>query len=355
MAGIGGGLHLLRAGGQGGIVLVDGLIGGVGELLRGHLHGGAVHLGAVDADGQVAAGVAGDDLDGVVGVVRELVVRPAPGDGGVQAPGDVAGSVAVGVALDDLQVRAQAREIQRGGGLADAAADLVHRLALDVGGGGLIAPGGGPLAHGAVVGEDLAAVEDVAVDGGGGELHVADPGGGAGDVGLAGTQDIPEEDALQLLRRDGGPLDAGGDRHGLAGLGGVQLRLGLRHVKVRPQLLGGDGLGGGVIAGVLHLPGHGVMDVLGGEHVGGGGGIGDEKAQVPGPVGALQPLAQLAEGDGPAVLGQGHTDAVLAHLILRPLGLPGEGGGGGLGGVQDLLGVHGDGLHPGAKGHGDGL
>ena len=94
------------------------------------------------------------------------------------------------------------------------------------------------------------------------------------------------------------------------------------------------------------------MDVLGGEHVGGGGGIGDEKAQVPGPVGALQPLAQLAEGDGPAVLGQGHADEVLAHLILRPLGLPGEGVGGGLGGIQGFLGVHGDGPLPGAEGHG---
>ena len=39
---------------------------------------------------------------------------------------------------------------------------------------------------------------------------------------LAGAENIPEEDVLQLLRRDGRALDVGGDGNGLAGLGGVQ-------------------------------------------------------------------------------------------------------------------------------------
>ena len=91
----------------------------------------------------------------------------------------------MGVALRDLQIGPQAGQIQGGGGLAHAAADLVHGFALDVSGSSLIALGSSPLAHGAVVGEHLTAVEHHAVEGGGGELDVVDPGGSAGDVGAA--------------------------------------------------------------------------------------------------------------------------------------------------------------------------
>ncbi|CAN4022031.1 hypothetical protein AKKGGB_AKKGGB_09440, partial [Dysosmobacter welbionis] len=81
--GVGRGLDLLRARRQGGVVLIHRLIGRGGEVLVGHLHAGAVHIGAQDPDRQVIVFIDGDDLDGVQGVVGELVVRPAPGHRGV--------------------------------------------------------------------------------------------------------------------------------------------------------------------------------------------------------------------------------------------------------------------------------
>ena len=96
------------------------------------------------------------------------------------------------MALCDLQVAPQAGQIQRGGGLADAAADLIHRLALYIGGGGLVAPGGGALAHHAVVGEHIAGVQHIAVDRGGGQLHIALPRRRAAHLGGGGAKHIPE-------------------------------------------------------------------------------------------------------------------------------------------------------------------
>ena len=220
----------------------------------------------------------------------------------------------MGVPLGDLQIGPQARQVQRGGGLADAAADLVHGLALDVGGGGLVASCGGPLAHGLVIGEGLPGVEHILVDGGGGELHVGLAGGGAAHLGLGGAQHVPEQQVLQRLGGDGGLLYLGGDGDGLAGLRRVQGDLGGGHVEVRAHLLRDDGVGLGVVGGVLHLAGGLVVDLLDGQGLGGDGGEGDIELDG-GTVKLRQILAQGVLAHRAAVPGLGDGDAVLAQLV----------------------------------------
>ena len=298
-------------------------------MLVGHLHAGAVHIGAQDPDRQVIVFIDGDDLDGVQGVVGELVVRPAPGHRGVHARGDIGGDVAVGIPLRDLQVGPQAGQVQRGGSLADAAADLVHRLPLDIGGSRLIAPGGGPLAHHVIVGEHVAAVHHILVDGCGGQLHIGPAGGGAAHMGAGLAQHVPEQHLLQLLRRDGGQLHLGGDGDGLAGRGRVQQPLGLVHIEVRSGLLRYDGARLLVIGGVLHHAGAIVVDLLGGEGLGGKDPSVVHKHAGRRAIAAASPSflcspRKICGGHGQSVQGFCDFDGILRHLVGGVLGLPGE-------------------------------
>ena len=230
----------------------------------------------------------------------------------------------MGIPLYDLQIGFQRGQIQRGGRLAHAAADLVHRLALDIGGRGLIAPGGGPLAHDLVIVEDVAAVEHRSVHRSGGQLHVADAGGGAADVGGVRPQHIPEQNALELLGRDGGILDLGRKRHRLARRGSVHFGLGQRRVELRAGLLGNDGLGLGVIARVFHLTGGLVIDLLGGHGLGCVHGIGNVQRQVPAPAVRLQRLRQRRRVHAASVLRHGDHELGILKGIGRVLRGEGE-------------------------------
>ena len=77
------------------------------------------------------------------------------------------------------------------------------------------------------------------------------------------------KNALEFVGGDPGLLDLGGDLHGLAGGCRVQQGLGFGHIELGAHLLRGDGAGGGVIAGVFHVACHGIMNLLGGEGLGG--------------------------------------------------------------------------------------
>ena len=181
----------------------------------------------------------------------------------------------MGVPLRDLQIAQETGQIQGGGGLADAAADLVHGFALDIGGGGLEAPVRRPFADGSVVGEGFSAVENKAVDNLSGELNVADPPGGAGDMGLGLAQHVPEQDGLQIGGGDLRLLNISLHSQRFAGSGLVHGLLNGGDVKIGPQLLRYDGVRSGVIGGVSHLAVELVVELLGGEGLGGDGLEGD--------------------------------------------------------------------------------
>ena len=108
----------------------------------------------------------GDDDDIAGGVVPELEVDDvAYGiDGGIPARVDVAHRHAVVPPLHDLQVRQNYGVVQGGGELTDAAAGLLDHFAALVGAGRFPAVGAGALAQGIVHGEDVAGLEDGAVD-----------------------------------------------------------------------------------------------------------------------------------------------------------------------------------------------
>ena len=290
-------LHLGGAGGDALGLLIDRLALGVGEELVGHLHIVVVGLGAQQGDGQLVGlvVVAGGDLDGVVGAVAEGKVRAAPADRGVTArDGHIAGVEHMGVAQDDLQVRHEGGIVQRGGYLADTAADGGNGLAAGVGGGGLEAPGLGALAHSGVVPELLAGVIDTAVDGGGGQLDVLAAAPGAGAGGGAGADHVPEHGLLQLLGGGGRELHLGVSQEFLARLGGVQLLLHRLHIELYAHA-GLGGLAGGFVAdGGGHGAGDLVVERL---HVHGRGGVGREHTfhgpGCRGQVAALEALCQL--------------------------------------------------------------
>ena len=171
----------------------------------------------------------------------------------------------MGIALRDLQIAHQAGKVQGGGGLADAAAHLVHGLALDIGGGRLVAAGLRPLSHRLIIGEGIAAVEDNAVNAPSRELHVADPPGGAGNMGSGLPQNVPEQDGFQLTGCDLRLLNGGRQGQRLAGGGSVHSALNGVQIKVRAYLFGNDSACGSVIGGVFHLAVKLIVDLLRGE------------------------------------------------------------------------------------------
>ena len=144
----------------------------------------------------------------------------------------------MGVALHDLQGGVEDGVVDGGGGLADAAAGLVHGGAAGVDGSGEIALVGGTASGGVVVGEFLAGHQDHAVAGLSGQLHVELPVGGAAH--LAGTlpQQVGKEPVGQYLLGDVGLSDGEGDLHGLSLLGLLEQALGLGGVKVHPHGVG---------------------------------------------------------------------------------------------------------------------
>ena len=91
-------------------------------------------------------------------------------------------------------------------------------------------------------------------------------------MGGALAQKVPEEGGFQVLRRDLRLLDVGGDGDGFPRQGGVQHPLGGHGVKGRTPLFRQDAPGFLVIAGVFHLAGHGLVDLLNGQGAGGMGG-----------------------------------------------------------------------------------
>ncbi|MPM48964.1 hypothetical protein SDC9_95691 [bioreactor metagenome] len=244
----------------------------------------------------------------------------------------------MGIPLHDFKVRLQRRQIQRGGRLAHAAADFVHRLPIDIGRGGQIAPSGGPLAHHQIIVENIAAVQNCSVDRGGGQLHIADACGSAAHVGGVGAQHIPKQNGGQLFRRHGGKLHVGGNFHRVARLGGIHRGLGQRHVKVRAHPLGRNRAGGGVVSGVFHVTGGLVVNLLGGYRPGGLGKIGNVQRKVQIPRAALDALGKRLGVHGAAVLGHVHQNRSITQFVSGVLAGKGKKLRGGLrGGLRLFL------------------
>ena len=208
------------------------------------------------------------------------------------------------VALHDLQIAQQGCQIHGAADLADAAAHGVHGLAVDVGGCGAVTTGGGALAHDLVVVKDVAGVEDGAVDGCTGQLHIAAAGTGAADIGGGGAQQILEEGCLHLFGGHGGEVDLGRQLHALALGCGVQYGFGGLHIQFHTH--------GAVhyLAGLLVVPGGGGFGVqLSGQrsHI--------QRLAGAGLHAALR-LGSVAQGDLGQLLAQGLLIQNAAVLML---------------------------------------
>ena len=319
------------SGGQGAVLLRHGAVGRGGEDAVSHFCAGAGSVGAIDGAGGLAAAVGGDDLDGVVGVVAEFEIRPAPADGGVHAVGDIAGIEHVVRAVHDLQVGAEHGQIQRGGHLADAAAVFQHGLAAHISRGAAVAPRGGALAEGGVVGKGLAGIEDDAVAGLGCQAHVVLAVGGAADGGGAAAQLVPEQDLFHFLLGD--LRLRHGDGHGefRTGRGFVHLLLGSGRVEIHAGLPGLHGAFGLVVIGVGGLAMGVAVNILHGDGNGGSlhQGAGDALFQVIPGQGGLHLGKQGVLVDEIAALGLGDDHAV-------PLDAPGALGDGDVGLKSDV-------------------
>ena len=227
----------------------------------------------------------------------------------------------MGRPLHHFQGGVQHRIVDGRGGLADAAAHLVHRGAARVDGRGEVTLGRGTAAGGIIIGEHLSGHEHHAVAGLGGELHVVLAVGGAAHRGGTLTQQIPEQLGLQALLGLVGLGDGQGHPHGLplsrlgiGGLGGLQVKVHAHHVLRHLQ---GIGVQLGVLGLGMDLAVHGVkVRVLGRRLVGGQlHRLGLHLAAGHGPGGLIgQSLKHQAAGLLPV---HGHAGAALCeHQLL---------------------------------------
>ena len=139
------------------------------------------------------------------------------------------------------------------------------------------------------------------------------------------AQHVPEQHRRQVLRRDGGGLDGGLQRHGRAVRRTVQSGLGGGDVEGGAHLLGQDGVRRRVVGGVFHLAVDGVIDLLGGDGPGGQVGKDHLHRVLVGPLlqGGRQVRPQLLRVRPPAGPGLGHGDGAAGDdvaPVLRGLG-----------------------------------
>ena len=160
----------------------------------------------------------------------------------------------MGLPVDLLQVQEQGAVVDGRGHLAHAAAQLgLAGAAGDEDRGREITLGGGPLADDIIEGENLAGVENRAVDGLAGQIQVV------GSVGVDGVfrghlvEGCAEHLAGEIQLGDLGLDVLHLNDHGAAGLGGGQLLLGGLQVEAVARDLLGNGVGLLVIFGILHL------------------------------------------------------------------------------------------------------
>ena len=104
---------------------------------------------------------------------------------------------------------------------------MLYHFSVGVSAGWLITFICGTFTQYVIVGEGFSAVENKAVDNLSGELNVANPPGGAGDMGLGLAQHVPEQDGLQI--------------------GGGDLRL--LNISLHSQRFAGSGLVHGLLNG----------------------------------------------------------------------------------------------------------
>ena len=247
------------------VLIVDRAVGRGTQAVGGvaHLDVAAVHIRAPDLDRDAAVLDIRLDLDRIVAVVRKLELRPAPADRGVHAGLDIGHGEVVAGAGVDLEVRDHGAVVQRGRHLADAAADLLHDLAVGISAGLLEAVGLRALADDVVIRKRLAGLENDAVDLLGGELHVRDAvAAAAGERGGLRGELVGQEVLLQTLLRHLGLRERGRDGDGIAVGGRVPQGLGGGHVKLDTDLALGGGLGLGVVACVDRVAADGVVQLL---------------------------------------------------------------------------------------------
>ena len=208
-----------------------GAVGGTGGDVIGHLDGVILGLGAPKRDVDIAVIHAGVDTDRIAGVVAELEVQRAPVDGGVHTQRHIGDLKVMAGALHDLQIGQQGTEVDGGSHLAAAAAELVDGIAADVDLGLSEAAGRRTLTHHTVEGEDLAVVDDGAVDLLAGQLQVDGAVVDGGMGGIIGSELVLEQVFLQVVHSDLGLQLHESDLQLFAFLRRVELLLHFLHIK----------------------------------------------------------------------------------------------------------------------------
>ena len=235
------------------VFLVIGFIGAVDDV-----HDRAVLVRAPDLDRQLPAAVVdpGLELDRIIAVVRKDEVGAGPVDRRVQPRVEIADEHRVADALVDLEVGILYGVVQRGGHLADAAAETHLMRRAVIGRSGQEAGLGRPLADDLVVREGIAGLHDHVVKAAAGQADVGDAVcRAAPQIGHAVAELVVEHDFLQLFGGDLGVDHLDGDLDRLHHGGGLPLCLGLCHVDLHALDLGDDLILLRVVIGVGDLLG----------------------------------------------------------------------------------------------------
>ena len=120
--------------------------------------------------------------------------------------------------LHNFQISDHGAVVKGSGYLTDTAAVCHNRFAVNVCGTGLIALFGSTLTNNAVVAEHIARVQNVAIDGCGGQLNVGITVALTASLGGIGRKLITEQQAIEILGRLFGLCPGEGNLNDIAGL-----------------------------------------------------------------------------------------------------------------------------------------
>ena len=191
----------------------------------------------------IAAGNGGINAEGIGGIVTEAIVQMTPVDGGIHTPGDIGRDILVLITLNNLKIGLQRTPVQGGSDLADAAAELVFGTAADIDTGFSIALFRSAFANGFVEGEDLAGLNNGAVDRFAGELQIVGTGGIPDMWAVIGCQNIGEKLTFELFTGVGRLDVSQGQQNGVTGQGVGQCAVGIGHFEAPTILTIGDLVG----------------------------------------------------------------------------------------------------------------
>ena len=241
------------------VLFIDGFgFAGAGDLVL-HLNVVVPGVGTKELHFHIAVGNLRLNLHRKFRGVFEFEVRRAPADGGIHTQIDIGSREAVIDTLHNLHIRQQRAVVQRGGALADAAAQGILQFLTGIGRRHLVALFGSPLAQGLVVRKGFAGLQDHAVESLTHDPQVGVPVFIASVRSFAGAQHIPEENIIRFRRGD--VLHA--DTQGISVLAACKKRLCFFQVKAIAVGTGHNLIGIGIYAGIhrchIQLPIDGIQ------------------------------------------------------------------------------------------------